>query len=403
MPPCKADPVTSDTTEITYRLECRRAVSSGILETAGQTFLLLIAVSYFHAGPLAKALVAGGGSLGLLLSPVIVSLTSRLNWSAATSAVVLAFLGAGCFLGMIAAAELPVFVAGSILAMTASSAAIPLVTQIYQENYPARQRGRRFSRTVVIRIGVAAVFSEVAGHILHLDMENFRWLLCFFALAFLYAGHCFSRYPSRSIARLPGRHPFRAFQFLRDDRIFRRVILAWMLMGFANLVMFPMRVEYLANAAHGLALPVATIAGIVGVLPNVFRLLSTPLWGYWFDHTNFFLLRILINLLFGTGIGIFFSSTSLLGLAAGAILFGFATAGGEVAWNLWVTKLAPHERVADYMSVHTFFTGLRGLLAPLLGFSLLGWISVPLLAYGSVAAILLASAMLVPVFRQSRN
>jgi hypothetical protein len=53
-----------------------------------------------------------------------------------------------------------------------------------------------------------------------------------------------------------------------------------------------------------------------------------------------------------------------------AITFGIATAGGDLAWTLWVTKVAPPARVADYMSVHTFFTGLRGLAAPLVGFAL---------------------------------
>ena len=53
----------------TYRYERWRAISSGILETAGGTFLLLIAVRWFQAGALAKALVAGGGSFGLMLGP----------------------------------------------------------------------------------------------------------------------------------------------------------------------------------------------------------------------------------------------------------------------------------------------------------------------------------------------
>ena len=56
-------------TDITYRYECWRALAAGVIETAGTIFLLLIAVRYYHAGPLAKALVAGGGSLGLILAP----------------------------------------------------------------------------------------------------------------------------------------------------------------------------------------------------------------------------------------------------------------------------------------------------------------------------------------------
>lgn len=65
-------------------------------------------------------------------------------------------------------------------------------------------------------------------------------------------------------------------------------------------------------------------------------------------------------------------SDSLGGLALGAVIFGVANAGGDVAWSLWVTKFAPPERVADYMSVHTFFTGVRGVAAPLIAFHLVG-------------------------------
>ena len=48
-------------TELTYRYERWRAISAGVLETAGTTFLLLIAVRGYQAGAWAKALVAGGG------------------------------------------------------------------------------------------------------------------------------------------------------------------------------------------------------------------------------------------------------------------------------------------------------------------------------------------------------
>jgi ADP-heptose:LPS heptosyltransferase len=48
-----------DRTEITYRYERWRALSTGIIEAAGTTFLLLIAVRGFDAGRTAKALVAG--------------------------------------------------------------------------------------------------------------------------------------------------------------------------------------------------------------------------------------------------------------------------------------------------------------------------------------------------------
>jgi len=78
-------------------------------------------------------------------------------------------------------------------------------------------------------------------------------------------------------------------------------------------------------------------------------------------------------------------------------------AGGDVAWSLWVTKFAPEGRVADYMSVHTFFTGVRGVLAPLLAFHLVSTLGMEMLGWSSVVLIVLASLLLVPEFKFGRR
>ena len=105
---------------------------------------------------------------------------------------------------------------------------------------------------------------------------------------------------------------------------------------------------------------------------------------------------MVLNLGFGLGILSFFFSESMPGLILGAVVFGISNAGGDVAWSLWVTKLAPPDRVADYMAVHTFFTGLRGVVAPWLAFHLLGPLSITTLGWISAGLILLASIMLLP-------
>jgi len=163
-------------TENTYRYELWRAAASGILETAGSTFLLLIAV-WFGAGALAKALLAGAGSLGLLVSPLVVSFVTVAGGR--TSIAASRILAAGAA-GFVLAALLPglsLYVLCSVIAMASSAAIIPLLTQMYQENYPERERGRRFSRTVMIRIATAAVFSKVAGDTLTGHMSYFPVLL----------------------------------------------------------------------------------------------------------------------------------------------------------------------------------------------------------------------------------
>ena len=127
-------------------------------------------------------------------------------------------MGAVSFLVMALVPVLPVYVAGCVLAMTTSSAAIPLLTQIYQENYPERERGRRFARAMMIRIATAALFSDLAGRALSHHLDQFRWLLLIFAGAFcvcqllpralsLPAAHRVGRHPSVSRAALCAGRP----------------------------------------------------------------------------------------------------------------------------------------------------------------------------------------------------
>lgn len=378
--------------DATFRAECLRAISSGILETASATFLLLIAVRFFDANATAKALVAAAGSSGMIISPGIVTFFSHRGTRPTKAAAFLSIAGGLALLVCAAFPSLPIFLVGSLLSMVSVTCGIPLMTQVLQDNYPAAERGRLFSRTFMIRIAVAAGFSQVAGWLLadasgKITLLQVRGLLLVFALALFFAAWCLGRCPSRPLATASSRHPLQALRYLGEDAVFRRASISWMLMGFANLMMLPMRVEYLANPRFGLMLSVAMIAFLTGVIPNLARLVMSPIWGNLFDRLNFFLLRVVINAGFAIGILAFFTGDSITGLVIGSIVFGISNAGGDVAWSLWVTKVAAPERVADYMSVHTFLTGIRGLAAPFAAFylvkmyppSVLGWFSAALI------------------------
>jgi MFS family permease len=381
-------------TRLTYCYERFRAVATGIMETAGGTFLLLIAVRHFEAGSTAKAIVAGGGSLGLMISPVVVSLVGTLGWTPSRAAALLAACGSACLFFMAAVPLLPVYVVGSVLATTSSACAIPLLTQMYQENYPVETRGQLFSRTVMIRIATAALFSWGAGQLLTADIGHFRALLLVFAAALGFASFCLSRCPTHPLKASAGSHPFRALRHARNDKVFRLTLISWMFMGVANLMMLPLRVEYLANPKYGLHLSAERIALLTLVIPNIARLLLSPVWGRLFDRMNFFALRAVLNFGFAVGILSFFTSNSTTGLIVAAVVFGISNAGGDVAWSLWVTKFAAPERVAEYMSVHTFFTGVRGVAAPFLGFYLINVISLPTLGWISAGLIGCSIALL---------
>jgi MFS family permease len=220
---------------------------------------------------------------------------------------------------------------------------------------------------------------------------------------------CLERVPSRPLSVSGGTHPFRALRFVGEDDLFRRTLIMWMLMGFANLMIIPLRVEYLANTTKygvtwdGLPLTAAKIALFTGVVPNLARLAMSPIWGWLFDRMNFFVLRIALNTGFALGMLTFFATDDLVGLVAGAVIYGVSNAGGDVAWSLWVTKFAPAERVADYMSVHTFFTGVRGVIAPLVAFQLAVYWSPQTISWLGAALILVATLILIPEIKEGKH
>ena len=90
-------------------------------------------------------------------------------------------------------------------------------------------------------------------------------------------------------------------------------------------------------------------------------------------------------------------------LIIGSALFGLAMGGGAIAWSLWVTKLAPAEKTADYMSVHTFLTGFRGIIGPQVAFLLLGGLSFVAIGRLGALMILISIAMLVPLIKRFQN
>ncbi len=351
-----------------FALERIRAPWTGILETANTTFLLLIAERYYHSEPAAKSILQSNASVGLLLTPVILTWAAGRGQSAGGAAARLYLWGA---LAIIAAAVSPWqwgFIAGAFLAFVSVASAIPLSSCLYEAHYPAARRGALFSRTIVLRIIGSVGFACVGGWALTFWPHAWRVLLGVYALALLAASRCLARSPTAKIPTSEGTHPLRALRHVRLNPRFRWTLASWMLLGFANLVMFPLRIDYLANPTFGLQLPPERIALLTSVIPNIARLLFTRAWGHLFDRMNFFRIRILLNTGFMLGILSFFTGASTLGLFTGAILFGISNAGADLVWNLWATKIAPPGLATEYMAVHTFLTGLRGIVAPFFAF-----------------------------------
>jgi len=380
----------------TFALERLRSVATGIFEPLGGTFFLLIAIQYYQAGETAQAFAATGGSAGLLLGPPVVAWAQKSGWRVNHALAAFQFLMAAALLVAAAVPLLPVYVAAGLVALAASTACIPLSTQYFQQNYPPERRGTLFSIASTIRLGCAALVTWAAGEWLADDLAHSHALLAVMAAAAAASGWLFWRSPGDPLDPGSGTHPFRALATLREDTAFRHLIIVWMLMGFGNLMMVPLRVKYLVEPRFGFAYTEAQAALLIGVVPSVMIFALTWWWGKLFDRVNFFVLRAALNTTFLLSNLFFFLVGSYWGFLVGMVFLGISFAGGNVAWSLWVTKLAPPGRVADYMAVHTFMTGARGVVAPMLSVYLAAFLPMPWIVALSSGLILASLVLLGP-------
>lgn len=177
--------------------------------------------------------------------------------------------------------------------------------------------------------------------------------------------------------------------------------LAWFVLGMANLWLFPYRTNYLLEPDLGPGLTPQQVVVLVVLVPELVRLLSSPLFAWCFDRINFILLRMVINVFFGLYAIFFFTSHGLLGLSLGSIFLGIAQAGGSFAWQLWVTKIAPAEKAPTYMLIHTTLTGMRRFCCPAVGlWALQNW-GPQHCGMVSAMLILLATLMFLPLLKMA--
>lgn len=386
--------------EITFHQERKRAVAQGILETAGSTFLMVIAVQWYHCTFYQKSILASATNAGMLLSVFVVGWIARRQWQVSQAAAGFSLIGGIAFLISALFPSVSTLIFGSVLGLVCASCLIPLMTQLYENHYPKKERGQLFSQTIRYRILSAIFFSQLFGYFIQENLNQHPSLLALYALSLLAMTTFLKEIPSKPLHPQDSSPLLASFRHLKKDSAFRWTLYCWMILGFANLMMVALRVDFLANPRYEISLSASQIALYLGVIPNIARFLMSGLWGWLFDHLDFYRLRMILNLSFVVSILAFFTGESQMGFLLGAIFYGIGIAGGDVAWSLWVTKFSPSEHVAEYMSIHTFLTGVRGVIAPWVGFWIVEEYSMNLAAWISATMIITATLMM---FHQPKN
>ncbi len=389
-------------TQRTFLAESVRAVSAGVIETALATFAVLIAVNQFQSSAALKSFLLASPAIGLLGSLLVVPLAVKWQIRSSLAAAIISLVSmAGFLVSAIGAGNETCFVVGISIGIGMIGMAIPLQTHYLRLNYPRKNRGRLFSVTIFIRALTAMVVSWGFGVFLDHDFDRYPVLLWVMVGAAVVSAICHFLVPSAVLRNSTNqRHAFlESVHISQKDKVFVRLLVAAMIMGLGVLSANALRVDYLVNPIHGLEFDVKTVSLITGIVPSVMRLVSTFFWGWLFDRVNFFRLRIVVNLVFLAGVILYFVWNDVRLILIGSALFGLARGGGEIMFNLFVTKLAPSEHIADYMSVHTFLAGLRILAAPFLGFFLVEWANVSVMTAVS-ASFIVASVLIVGSAKQ---
>lgn len=384
----------------TFILDNLRAWPGGCLETLAMTFVVLIAVRVFEADAWQKATLVAASSCGLLLSlfpvqlvrrtGISVNLGTALLWIISAGGLAVAVIGGGSFM---------VFLPAMVVALLCITLSIPLMSQIYRKHYPDRSRGRLFASTAVVRKASALIVALVFGKVLENDLDNFRLILLIYAICCVLMAGCVLAIKPVYLRRSNQVRLFGALEHLRKDRVFRSLLTSWMILGFGNLLCWSIFVEYVSNPDYGYELTEFTIAFITGSLPEIMFLLTVVIWGIVFDRVNFFLVRMILNVFFMGGVLFYFFGQGMWALCVGISLHGIGRAGGNIAWSLWVTKFAKADQVAEYMSVHTFMCGVRGVIAPFVAFPVIALLGPRVIGGAGFILIMIATLMIWPHLR----
>jgi MFS family permease len=369
----------------------------GVVETCWYVFSLLVAIRVFHADDYIKQFIPAGLGVGLLLSPIGLSIINHLNLRISTVLAGLWVLCAFAFAGMALSPSIVIFVVFVAALQILASQGVPLLTHLYSTNYPADKRGSWLSNTFIAGSLLAIGFGLAGGKLLDYNVDYYPLIFVLGIFAALLIAFGLYRIPSDKTSTLKSRHPIQSLSDAWSDHLFRKMLIGWMMIGMGNLMMIPLRLEYLANPIYGINASNFQVTVLMTFIVLTFRVLSTKVWGVLFDRMNVITLRIILNMVFLFSILFFFYASNLWVIGFGCALLGMAFGGGGILWTLYVTKIAPPEKVSTYMSVHGFLTGIRMALAPFIGYAVLHYAHPVLAAWISISLIGLSSIIFLPL------
>lgn len=255
----------------------------------------------------------------------------------------------------------------------------PLINNMIQLNFRHNIRGRIFAWSNSVSTLFSLVISIAAGRLLDYNDAYFRILIAAAGIAGFMCCVIYSRIRLRKtyfhdnsvipINRFDILYPFKnMLNIFGRNRYFGLFELFFFIYGMGFIVILPALPIYLVDVMH---MDYSQISFAKGVMGQLFMVFALPVMGAVSDRTNpmqfssatFMLLAFYPILLVSAQL----SPNPLLIIYAAFFIYSIAMSGVILTWNLASIFFAGKENSADYQAIHVTLTGIRGLIAPLLG------------------------------------
>ena len=356
----------------TFFFDNLRNFSQGILEGGFNTFAILIAIRVFAADACWKSTIAAAGYAGLLVTPATVHFASKLKKTSATRLCSIFFSAvAMCLLLSTIVHNFYAYFAGIIAAKFIFKQQVPLMIGVYGSNYKKEERGSKLSYALMILPISAMIFAYIGGKLLDANINNFRIVIFCMVIGAIGCSFAMFKIPSKKVYAAEQASMFSGLKLIAHDNFFCKILILLSILGIDNQMTIPLRIEYLANSDVFSCTPNWVIALTVSIIPATFRILSSRVWGKLFDKLHLVTIAALANSFFVFGFWIFFNSTQIKYIILAEMLIGIGHGGGLILWCLWITKIVPAKHYSTYMSANTAVVGIRNMIAPFIGYSLL--------------------------------
>ncbi len=352
-----------------FKIDVFSAICAGIFVSVLFAFMPVV-VRRMGGTTMDVAIVVGAPFIGHLLAPFFTYLLTHLppvRVVAGTSTIARLI-----FLVGVLVATTPLMLALTTVAFwVVTIANVAAYTALMRGIYPDRERAHVMGK---VRVGASVagiVAAALAG--LYIDLVPAQWVFAAAALISLPGAVAFFKIEHTSSGGFGMRRP--AFEIARDvwaDRRYRRLMAAFLIFGWGNLMnfaVFPIMLVDHFDAPN-------TFVGILSAGQSATMIVAYVVVGRLIDRGSSLrqtFVGTLLVLLVPIG---YLISPGYWSLLPVAIVAGIAQASGELTYHTNVVQMAPPGRIAEYAAAQSLLLGIRGSLAPFAAAALLGVFSV---------------------------